>query len=559
MASTILKNINLKSSRQLLIWSWDTSKNYRLQAVLNTLIGILLVATDLLFVWATKLAVDIATHVNTHHSLNFAISLLVAIVVIQILLRIASRWVRALLGVEAFNKMQLSLFSGLLGAQWRELRRFHSADLINRIEHDARQVVAFLTENLPALITTCMQFLGAFLFLFFMDRTLALIIIFVLPFFVICSKLYMRRMRKLTHTIRTTESNIQSVVQESLQHALVLKALEQTTGAAEKLHNRQKELHESVITKTKYSTVSSTLMNIGFAAGYLVTFSWGAMSLEQGLITYGTLIAFIQLVGQIQAPLRSLTQFVPIFISTATAGERLMELQSVIPEAPTTPSKRIEGAGLRISQLEFAYTPQSRHIFRDFSHTFLPGSITAITGETGAGKTTLIRLLLALFSPVSGRIEVYGENKAYPVSPATRTNFSYVPQGNTLLSGTVRQNLLLGNPQATEADMERALHAACADFVFNLPQRLDAPCGEQGDGFSEGQAQRIAIARCLLRPAPIHLFDEATSALDEATERTVISRIVEMLPGRTLIFITHRPAVLEYCTHSLHLKKNRTN
>lgn len=548
-----------KTWKQLAAWTWTTWKGYRLQAALNTLVGLLLVGSDLAFVWSTKMAVDIATHVETRFTLTFALTLLAAIIALQLVLGITSRWIRVLLGVKACNAMQAKLFARLLHSQWDKLKSYHSGDLTNRIERDVRDVISFLTETLPSLITTFVQFAGAFLLLFLMDRTLACIILFVLPFFVLCSKLYVKKMRSITHQIRTTDSRIQAIIQESLQHTLVIKALEQVAHTVAKLRLRHQDLHDGSISKAKYATLSSGLMNLGFASGYLITFAWGAASLEKGIITYGTLIAFVQLVGQIQGPVRALAGFVPIFINTSTAAERLMEIESIPAEAPASATEKLPQAGIRIKQLTFAYAPGSRNIFTDFSYDFPPGSITAVMGETGAGKTTLVRLLLALLRPVSGTATVYGgQGAGTSIAPATRAYFSYVPQGNTLFSGTIRDNLLMGNPHATTAQMEEALRTAMAAFVLSLPKGLDTPCGERGDGFSEGQAQRIAIARALLRPAPILIFDEATSSLDEQTERQVIHNIMETAQGRTMIFVTHRPEVLRHCTHTLKLKKRST-
>jgi len=299
-------------------------------------------------------------------------------------------------------------------------------------------------------------------------------------------------------------------------------------------------------------------MNVGFASGYLVTFIWGVTNLEKGLITYGALIAFIQLVGQIQGPVRTLTKFIPVFISTFTATERLMELEEIPVEEVSEPVPEFTGAaGVNISRLTFSYTPDSRYIFRNFDFDFPPGSITAILGETGSGKTTLIRLLLALARPGGGLVSIYDEKGVrIPVSPAARSVFSYVPQGNTLISGTIRENLLLGNPNATEHQMSEALRNAAAEFVFLLPQGLDTVCGEMGDGLSEGQAQRIAIARALLKESPVLLLDEATSSLDAETERRVIGNIIKAYGCRTILFVTHRPEVLKYCTQTLRLEKH---
>ena len=544
---------------------------HRLQVTLNVVIGLLLVAADLAFVWCTKLTIDIATHVRTDVSLSVAVGALVAIVVVQLGLGYATKWVRAILGLNAQNRMRRQLFARLLDADWLLLRSHHSGHLTNRLEQDVSTVTTFLTENVATLLTTLCQFAGAFLLLFYMDRRLACLIVIILPVFLLCSRLYVSRMRAISRQVRDDEGRIQSLMQESLQHVLVVKALEQTEGMANRLSREQHTLHRHVLHRTRYASLSSLVLNVGFATGYMVTFLWGVTSLEQGLITYGALVAFIQLVGQIQGPVRTLSRFIPIFISTFTAAERLVELERIPLETAAGRPAAAGGAAIskadnaaavqiRFDDVCYYYTladgSHGRPILRHFSHTFAPGSITAVMGETGAGKTTLIRLLLALVRPTSGRVTAVGaDGSESELQRATRGLFTYVPQGNTLISGTLRDNLLMACPEATEAEMLEALHLADADFVMDKATGLDTPCGEMGGGFSEGQAQRFAIARALLRRRPILLLDEATSALDAATEQRVLRRIVEARPGVTIIVVTHRPEVLRYCTDTIRLER----
>ena len=547
--------IQLSSYRSLLKWLWRMWKGYRTQALMNVAIGLGVVALDLLFVWATKLAIDIATGVDTQFTLKEAIFLLVCFACGQVGLGICSRWVSAVLGVRAQNKIQHDLYARLLGSGWRELRAYHTGNLLNRLETDVYTVITLLTENFPSFFTTIVKFLGAFLFLFWMDKTLALIVVVIVPFFVLCSKLYMRKLRRLTHIIRDNDSKIQSLLQESLQHVVVIKTLGRQRTMLDRLSSLQNLLYRETLRKTKYSTVSSTVINAGFIAGYILTFTWGTVSLQRGLITYGALIAFIQLVGQIQGPARQLARYVPLFISAFTATERLMELENIRHEAAKGDRLLSGRVGLRLEHLTFAYEKGSKKIFDNFSYDFPPQSITAILGETGSGKTTLVRLLLNLIRAQAGSLYLYdAQGLRLDASPDTRCNFAYVPQGNTLLSGTIKENLLLGRPDATDEELHEALRLAAADFISELPDGIESICGEGGTGLSEGQAQRIAIARALLRRAPFLLLDEATSALDTETERRVLQNIVGTFEGRTVIVVTHRPEVLQYCTQVLDLE-----
>ena len=536
------------------IWFWRSSRGLRLQAVLNAFIGIVSVVLDFAFIYATKWTIDIATN-RAEGSLRMAAYALVAIMLSKITLGFARKWVSALLGVRSQNILQQRIFAHLLQSEWNGQEDRHSGDTLNRLERDVYDITSCITGTIPSLLEVSFRLVGAFFYLFYMDARLAVLIVCIVPCFLVLSKVYVRKMRAITRDIRTTESKVQSILQESIQHRPILKTLERTGTMIEKLMSTQSLLRSHVRHKAVFSSFSSTLLSIGFGTGYLVTFLWGVNSLQAGTITYGMMISFIQLVGQIQGPFRDMTRFVPILISTLTASERLMELQDVPLEDDSNPITFKNGAGVRLSDVSFQYRDNGRLILSHFSCDFPKGSTTAILGETGAGKTTLIRLILALLKPSEGMIEMYDGTETVKISPRTRNNLVYVPQGNTLFSGTIRENLLLGNPDATEEDMREALETACAGFVMNRPDGLDAICGELGAGLSEGQAQRIAIARALLRKGSVLLLDEATSALDMHTEQELLKNLSSREAGQTIICVTHRPAVIEYCTQVIEMKR----
>ena len=293
------------------------------------------------------------------------------------------------------------------------------------------------------------------------------------------------------------------------------------------------------------------MLNGGFALSYLIAFLWSTLRLYHHTLTFGAMTAFLQLVYRIQNPARELTRLAPAFVGVLTAAERLMLLETIPEEVQGISHPLQPPCGIRLTHLTYTYPPTASSepttpVISDLTFHFAPGTSTAIMGATGTGKSTLLRLLLALLKPDSGSVTLYDATGSYEASPLLRCNIVYVPQGNTLMSGTIRDNLLLARPEATDAELREMLLTACAEFIIDLPRQMDTPTTEGGGGLSEGQAQRIAIARALLRSGSIMLFDEATRALDPATEQRLLQNILAN-NKRTVIFITHRHAVVDYC------------
>ncbi len=538
---------------EILVWLWRAWRGNRLQAIINATLGLLEVVVSLSQVWAVKHAIDVASHVQ-EGSLYWAVGIMGLLILADFAIHISGIWVRNILGIKAQNRMQQQMLDRILRSEWNGREKLHSGDVINRLEKDVNQVVNFLTETIPSSISTLTLFLGAFCYLFSMDRWLSVIIIAMLPLFIIVSRYYVRRMRHLTRQVRDSDSKVQSVLQETIQNRMLIKTMESDSVMVDKLESTQSELRQKVVKRTAFSVMSNLILNFGFALGYLVAFLWSALRMSAGTLTFGGMTAFLQLVNKIQGPARSLSKLVPQFVSVFTASERLMELEENPLEEQGDPIELKAPAGVRLTDVSYAYEEKTGNVVEHLSFDFKPGSCTAIMGETGAGKTTLIRLILALLHPQQGKVAIYNKKMTRTLSPRMRCNFVYVPQGNTLLSGTIRDNLWLARITATEEEMRDALHQACADFVLELPDGLDTVCSESGAGLSEGQAQRIAIARALLRSGSIMLFDEATSALDPETERQLLQNILSR-HDKTIIFITHRPAVVDYCDQVLTIDK----
>ena len=522
---------------------------YRLQMGVNIALGITDVCIGLLEVWLSKHLIDAAVAGQSWHlhdggwlSLPALAVMLLACMLSSVALAYAVRWLRAKLSIRSLNRLQAGEYARLLQSPWLYLRKQHSGTLTNTLIDDLDTVSAFLSEQFPALITAVLQFIGAFAFLCVLDWRLAIVIIVVTPAIIIAAQFYIRRMRRHRHQVREDQASIQAFIQESLQHSLLLKALNRTAYASALLDDEHERYRQSFMRLTRYSALATVLVRTAFVAGYLIAFLWGVYSLSAHAITFGAMVAFIQLVGRIQQPMRTLIGYVGTFVNVSTAAERIAV---ITPQPSTVTSQRstfnVQRSTITVRNLSFTYPDSDEPVLSHINADIPAGSLTAVVGKTGIGKTTFVQILLGLLPVEDGAVSVPSQG------------FAYVPQGNTLLSGTIRYNLLLGNPSATDSAMREALRLADADFVLGDERGLDYPCGERGLGLSEGQAQRVAIARALLIDAPALILDEAFSALDTPTAETILTNIRTARPELTVICITHRDNLIPHADQVIRL------
>lgn len=551
----------MKRIAPYLRYLWRISAGFRLLALLRTLLGILRVGAMLAFVWLSKTAIDCATGRLASGSvdLTFWFALMVVCLLVDVVVAQCVKYIEARAVLRMNNRVNRRLFNVLMNLPLVNGRQgFHSGDMINRLTLDVRTVTSFSLSQLPSMVVLFVQLVASFAFLAWLNPYLAVAPVVIMPVCLLAGKLFFRRHRALAAAMRRSESDMHVAIQEGLKHRLLLLTLQAVGEMDRRLGAIQSELDSTNRRQTRLSIISGATTRIGFILGYLFAFGWGVFSLRAGVITFGTMTAFIQLVNRIQQPIAGITGYLPAFVATSVAIDRLREIDLPLSVAGGDEECRpMPRAGIRVENLSFRYEADGRNVLSSFSYDFAPGSRTMIVGSTGAGKTTLIKLLLGLLRPDSGSINIYGPDRTMPVSAATICNFVYVPQGDSLLPGTIRQNLLLAAPDASDGRLAEALHVAAADFVFELPQGLDTPCDEAGGGLSQGQAQRIAIARALLRPGSILLLDEFNSALDAATAATLMQRLSLHCPDATIIIIAHHhSAIAPYCHHTLRLSPN---
>ena len=532
--------------KRYISWLWQNTSGIRLNMLVRIAAGLGRVGLGLLMVWLCKYFIDVTIHTGTTNDIILMVGILVGIVMAGIV----CRQVYYYLGVKAqavqSTSIRLRIFSHLFRRQLYDQKEMHSGDITSRLEKDIDVISDATTSLFPDLCVTGTQLFGAFLLMQSMDARLAWALLLMTPALLLAGKYIARRLRNMTLAIRKQESGIQMLVQESMEHNAVLRSLESGDWITGRLDEMQQDLKVKINRRARFTVISRMVIATSFSLGYIIAFIWGGLQLREGIITFGVMTSFLQLVGQIQQPILQLVNMMPQMIHASASIDRLSELEEVDSEenipaenASTAKADSKMPMGISMQDISFSYAQGDRNIFTHFSHNFTPGSKTALMGHTGSGKTTLFRLLLALIRPQEGTITVYNGHQKKYISEKTRSSFVFVPQGNTLMSGSIRYNLLLAQPDATEEQLRQVLHTAMADFVLELPDGMDTECGERGNGLSEGQAQRIAIARGLLRPGSILLLDEISASLDEHTEQELYRRLFTTYPNHDFHYPPH--------------------
>lgn len=523
-------------------------KKYYASLLFISVVGAIDVALSLSTITLSKRLIDTATGVQSG-SLLTVLAIFGIIILTSILLDAIISAFMVRFNTKLVNSLRSDIFTHLMRADWQKLQNFHSGDIMTRISSDINEIKSLLSGTIPDLVAILLKLGGGYIMLYTMDSQLALILLVLIPGVIIISKVYLKKMRHYSRLIKESNSKVHLFFQESIQNYGMAKALRLEGMFKKILNERQTDYREKIKKQNILSLFSRSILSIGFSFGYLLVFGWSAYRLQQGEITFGTMTAFLQLVNTIQTPALALLYTVPTFISAYTSTERIIELQS-LPEEKRS-GKDILLPDLKqidVCNISYAYA-NSKQILKDCSVSFRRGTMTALVGETGCGKTTLIRLILALMPLDKGAIILRTETDEYQASVDTRVNFSYVPQQSCLFSGTIRDNLRMGKADATDEEITNALHKAAANFVFQLPEGINTMLKEGGQGLSGGQIQRLAIARALLHPSPVLLLDEVTSSLDEETEKDIVQSLKQLAPEKIIIFVTHKIQVATACDY----------
>lgn len=546
---------NKDEIRADLHWLGELSYDVRFYVVVFFLISMFSMLISLVSPVASKYVVDAAISPDQAFRPEYAAIMFASTLVTVVLESFSNIFSNYVNEKYAFN-VRARMYDRTQRGKWSDVAQFHSGDMLARLTDDVNTVASNIISILPNLIITVLKLAIILVILLKTDPALALIGLIIGPVGMVLALFFRKPFRKYQTILRKSQSEYYTFFQESLGNLDVIKVFELEDKNNEYFADIRSRRLKTVIKSAKMQTMMSSAMKLVYGLGYVIAFCWCAKQLGSSeSYTYGTMTLFLTLVTQLQMSLRGLGDVIPSFYSTLIATKRIREISEKQPEVKAGLTDMPSKVGLSVKDLTFAY--DKKVILDDISVEIAPCERVAVVGPSGMGKTTFIRILLALLDPGAGTVEYVKDNgEREAVNPDSRRFISYVPQGNTLLTGTVRDNLLIGDPDATEEQLWKALEAAdAARFLRSDPKGLDLPIKENSGGLSTGQAQRICIARALLRKRPVMILDEATSALDEATERRVFETLSED-EEHTFFIITHRRSMLKYCTSVLELTED---
>lgn len=483
--------------------------------------------------------------------------LLFIVIAVQIVLLFAHNLLNTYTNAKLTISIRNYLFSLVSRKKYSKISNYHSGDLLNRFTSDTDVVVNGIVGMIPSITSMVARIIGGVSALIVLNWQIAIIILVLGVLVPAVGRMINKRYKALHKKCQETEGEARSFLQECIENIVVIKTFVSEAPFSAKLEKIMNQNYKYKIKRAKISTVINLSLYYFFTIGYYCILIWGANKIAGGFITYGTLMAFLQLISQLRAPLQNISGIMPRYYSTIASAERLMEIETGEDDLPPVDKDKLEKiasefSGLRVDDITFAYNKET--VLENCSFEAEKGKITAITGESGSGKSTIFKLILGLYRLEKGAITV---NDGIKLDTSLRGLFAYVPQSNMVLSGTIRESITLCNDNVSEEDIIKAAKAAeIYDLIKSMPDGFDTVISERGGGLSEGQAQRISIARALLTQAPILLLDEATSALDEKTETKVLANIKAM-NDKTVLFVTHRNTSLKVCDKIIHINTKK--
>ena len=549
------KSQKLISLKDELLWLFSLSRCYKKEIFAVTVLSVIGTVFSLTTSLCLKYVIDIVTG-SLNQSILLVVLAAVAMLLGSIFLSAITSRITTKVNVKIQNELQLQVYGTIFNAQWESLREYRKGDLINRINSDASLIASGAVSWWPTVITFAAKFIYTFVLIVMNDPIMAAIALMSAPVSALLSRFMIRKMHNHSLKVKELSADIMSYQEDSFQNLQYIKSFGISDVINKRLIKKQQEYKEESLNYNKVTVLMNIIMGLVGITVTFVSYAWGIYRLWEGFITYGTMVMFLQLTLTLSNSFNSILSVIPTTINLGTSAARIISLEN-LPEEKSTPTAEEKkfinsnfksGVSINCSSLSFSYSDKpSERVLKNAGFSAGIGETIAIIGGSGIGKTTFFRLLLGLLEPTEGEITFKGNNnETIKAGPSTRELIAYVPQGNTIISGTVAENLRLIKKDATDEEIITALKLSCAyDFVSKLPQGINSQIGESGNGFSEGQIQRISIARALIKDAPVLLFDEVTSALDEETEGRLLHNIQTHFKNKTIIFVTHKLNALD--------------
>lgn len=520
----------------------------------------LIAGSFILLALVSSAILDIATG-SREGNIWIQVLFLILLILLQAVLNIVSSNVRIRVTTKIEMQIRQGVFSMILKKQYGEVNKIHSGEILNRLTSDVDIVVNGIVSLIPQAISMLTKIVAGLVVLFSIDARFTGLVLAVGGLVCIFSRIYSRHFKYLHKEVQRTNGVVRSYMQECLENIVVIKSFVNEQAVCGKLNDFQRDNYKIRIKRNAISNIANTLVYVMFTAGYYAALAWGALQISAGVMTFGTLTAFLQIIQQIKAPFRNVSGLIPQYYSMQASAERLMELEEMEEEQAESKISDVhrfqkEFRAITAEDVVFSYV-EGEPVLENVSLRIEKGELLAIVGESGIGKSTLMKLLLHLMSCDKGHLYLETDSGKIEIDAGTRNVFSYVPQGNMIMSGTIRDNITFCNEDVTDEEIKRAAQTACIwEFIETLPNGLDTVLTERGEGLSMGQVQRIAIARAILDDAPILLLDECTASLDKDTEWQVLQNLKKM-NTKTIICISHTSAGIACCDRVLQIENKK--